>query len=238
MNNIGIIIQCRDFASRYPNKCVKNFFHGKTILDIIIDKFKHLGFKIIVNTTEDSYETIRITKEKKVNLFLRTYAFDDVLFWFTECAKLYELDGVFRVCADNPLIQLSLMYPIKAHAITEKYDYISFERAMQRHEGFFLEYISTNALEKANKKATIDREHVTKYIYEHPSDFNLKILPIPPELNKVDLRLTVDTKADFKIARLVYSFVGENHWLYVANWCYNQPEILKKMKENIKRNPK
>ena len=111
---------------------------------------------------------------------------------------------------------------------------------MQRHEGFFLEYISKEALCMSLNETTskYDLEHVTPYIIRHPEIFKQKILPIPPIMNKVFCRLTVDTEDDFKTAQTVYKRVGGNYWHRVMAYLQENPEIEKDMLKGMRLNKK
>lgn len=148
----------------------------------------------------------------------------DVLSRFCEVVRKYKLDGVIRVCADNPLIQLPLMYPVLsfagAYVYGGGYDYVAFDHCMQREEGFFVEYVSRHALIDSLHMVTSDyeREHVTPHIYNHPSAYRVKWLPIPPAIEAHDIRLTVDTEEDFKRAQKVYEKVGETHWFNIIDY--------------------
>ena len=137
-NNIGIVIQCRDYANRYNEKSVRPFHKGKSILEILIERFKHLPFKTVVATEAKSLKTIEICHKTKTSCYLGSE--DNVLKRMYETARVFGFDGIFRVCADSPFIQLPLLYPIKKWAETGKYDYVGYYKSMRRHEGFFLEY--------------------------------------------------------------------------------------------------
>jgi spore coat polysaccharide biosynthesis protein SpsF len=146
----------------------------------------------------------------------------DVLSRFCEVIEEYEPDGIIRVCADNPFIQLPLMFPVTAWI--EDNDYVAFDHCMGRKEGFWIEYVKSSALLDANNRAKTDydREHVTPFICRFPSIYNIKWLPIPPELKKYKIHLTVDTKKDFERAREVYYEVGEKHWYYIIDYFHNK----------------
>lgn len=235
MNNIGIIIQCRDYATRYSEKSVRPFHRGKSILEILIDRFKHFPYKTVVATEPKSLKTIEICHKTKTPYYLGSE--ENVLKRIYETACVFKFDGIFRVCADSPFIQLGLIYPIIKWSETGHYGYISFERSMRRHEGFYIEYVSMWALGNAYILTDIC-EHVTPYIIEHSEIYRQKILPIPWELDKWHLRLTVDTESDFVIARKVYKYVGEKHWFAILDWVLQHPEVYKAMQKNIRRNPK
>lgn len=235
---IAIIIQSRDRSTRYPYKSIMNFYNGKSILKIQIDRFKVLPFQIIVATDDNSPNTVRIAEKNNVEVFIGKT--DLVLDRFVDICKMYKLDGVFRVCGDNPFVQLALMYPVATWGLTGEYDYVAFENSMKRHEGLFLEYVSADALNSAcfSTIQPYDHEHVTPYIYERPNKYKLKLLPIPPIMDKIQIRLTVDTKSDFNIVQKLYKIIGEKYWGQIYEYLYFRPKILKEMRKNIKENEK
>jgi spore coat polysaccharide biosynthesis protein SpsF len=243
LTKIGVIIQCRDNSTRYEEKSVRPFFEGKSILEIIIEKFKVFDYPIVVATTKSSLKTIALCRMMGVECYPHAYADDNVAVRMFVTASFYGLDGFLRVCADNPFIDLGLMYPIVTWAETMNYDYVAFDNCMQRHEGFFLEYISKEALCQALNSvlSAYDDEHVTPYIIRHPEIFKQKILPIPPIMNKVFVRLTVDTEDDFKTAQEVYKNTykkGYCSWHRVIEYIKENPEIEKRMLEGMRISPK
>lgn len=179
-------------------------------------KFKHLPYKVIVTTTPNAPKTIKQAKEAGIDVMVGVEG--NVLTAFCDVVNKYEFDGVFRVCADNPFIQLPLMFPVEAWSNGN--DYVAFYNCMQRNEGFWVEYISAYALLDSDKHINMWREHVTPYIYYHQMKYKVKWLPIPELLNKYKIHLTVDTEGDFQTAQDVYKDVGEKHWHYIIDWFY------------------
>lgn len=236
---LAIAIQCRDRNTRLKHKSVRPFYKGKSILQIIIERFKIIGRKnIFVLTTKTSPKTIEQAKAMGVKVFIGDE--DDVHSRFCNFVTRYQPEGILRICADNPMVALGLSYPVEKWGVSKVYDYVSFEGAMQRHEGLFCEYVSESALmELKNKKLSkSDKEHVTKYIYEHPDEFNILSLPVPSIMNDLPIRLSVDTISDFKVAQKVYRVVGERYWMGIYEYLYNKPELLNIMKKNIEENQK
>lgn len=219
-------------------KSIIPFFEEKSILEIIIERFQIYDYPIIVATTKNSRKTMALAGLMGIPCYAGSE--EDVLGRIYEVVDIYNLDGILRVCADNPFVDLGLMYPIITWAETMNYDYIAFDNCMNRHEGFFLEYVSAYALNFAVIEADMstDHEHVTPYIIRHPELFKQKILPIPPIMNEVFIRLTVDTEDDFIIAQEVYKHIGGKHWHRVVEFLQEHPEIEKQMLEGMRLNPK
>jgi spore coat polysaccharide biosynthesis protein SpsF len=239
LNNskIIIIIQCRDNSRRFPKKSVRHFEEGKSILEIILDRLQYLPFEIVVTTSFDSPQTLKQAMKAKVYVDLGDEG--DVLHRFAKIVKDRDIDGVIRICADNPFVQPPLMYPVIVWA--QDNDYVSFFGAMQRHEGFWVEYISKKALLESDRiltKDDPDREHVARGIYSRPHMYKVKWLDIPDELNRYKLRLTVDTASDFFIAKKMWRMIGRQHWFNILGYAVSNPEMYNKMQENIEKNAK
>lgn len=236
---IAIAIQCRDKSTRMEDKSVRPFYKGKSILEIIINRLKTVGMrKIFVLTTYDSPKTVAIAKKLNVKIYKGDK--DNVLMRFHKFMLLWDVEGVIRICADNPFIALGLMYPIKVWGNSGKFDYVSYKGAMQRHEGLFCEYISAYAIhDMIGKDLTdYDRKHVTPYIYNN-TYYRTMNLEIPPLINnETRVRLTVDTIEDFKVAQDVYRGLGEKYWGNIYKWLENKKGIKQKMFDNIMRNLK
>ena len=238
MTKIGIIVQCRDLATRYKRKTVREFFQGESILGIIIDKLKTLNYQIVVATTDDSVETVGICNLKNVDYFIGSN--ENVAERLYKCAKKYNFYGFFRVCADNPFIQLSLLHRIEEH-IPEDYDYITYKDSMKRHEGFFVEYVKRTVLYDTitESKKWYDLEHVTPFVIRQPKRYKQKILRVPRLMDLTPIRLTVDTRSDFLNAQDVYKHTGYYYtWGDILEYIYENPALFKRMKKNIEENMK
>lgn len=93
------------------------------------------------------------------------------------------------------------------------YDYASFSLAdgtptILSHLGLFAEVIFKSTLERIEKTAASPRhrEHLTSHILDHPEMYRRRLLPLPACLATLqDLRLTVDTAADFAVCQELYA---------------------------------
>jgi spore coat polysaccharide biosynthesis protein SpsF len=89
-------------------------------------------------------------------------------------------------------------------------DYASntIERTYPR--GLDTEVVSAQALRTADREATepADREHVTRYVRRRPEQYQL--CSITGDVDRSDLRWTVDEEADLELARRIYEALGEN----------------------------
>ncbi len=84
-----------------------------------------------------------------------------------------------------------------------------------------------SALRKADRlaRSPLDREHVTRYLYSHPEKFSLRLMPAPAEIDREDVRLTVDIEEDWDHALAIYEALGPERldWQRIASLLDHQP---------------
>ena len=83
----------------------------------------------------------------------------------------------------------------------------------------------------ARARSQFDREHVTRYLYSHPEKFNLRLIPAPTEIDREDVRLTVDLDEDWDHALAIYEALGPERldWQRIARLLDHQPALRSRM---------
>ncbi len=213
MSKIGIIIQARTASTRLPSKVVLPFYQENSILDILLAKIrKHFSYPLVVATSLNPKDNLiqHICESHQVVCFRGDE--HNVLKRFVDCANRFEFTTVIRICADNPFLDMDFMQEIIDAHLTSKADYTSFCTSEQlpvikTHYGVFCELVELKALKQVlnNTSEQLYLEHVTNYIYTHPELFKLNLLPIPPFLEEVKMRLTLDSLEDWEILKLLYA---------------------------------
>ena len=231
--NIGIIIQARLGSTRLPRKILKEFYGVKTLLETVINNLQKTGAKIVVATSTNSNndELEQFLKERNVTVFRG--AEDDVLSRFIGAAEENNIDGIVRICSDNPFLDWHGVVALIEKAKTCDADYIGYRinntPSIKTHFGFWGEYVTLNALKRV--AATTDdkpaHEHVTIHIYTHPNEFKCEWIECPDFLQgRNDIRLTVDNIEDFENAQDVFKK------LYEANPDFGLEEVIKYIDEH------
>lgn len=245
---IHFIIQARLGSTRLPNKILLPFYRKECILSIIIDKLRQLpDAEIILATTDNERDSplADIAKSHQVKLYRGSES--DVLGRFIGAARRYGANKIIRVCSDNPFLDLESLRTLLQEGKRSDADYISFivngKPSIKTHFGFWAEFTTLDALEKvqATTQESIYHEHVTNYIYTHPDQFRIKWLKTPDILNgRNDIRLTIDTFQDFTDAQVIYEkYIMDNMTIEdLVAYLDKNPEIIDKMKEEIKLNSK
>jgi spore coat polysaccharide biosynthesis protein SpsF len=248
--NIGVILQARLGSTRLPGKILKKFYGDKTLLEIVISNLLNAGnAKIIVATSEnpsnDNLESF--LKERNITVFRGSE--DDVLSRFIGAAEANGVDGIVRVCSDNPFLDWHGVAALIEKANTSDADYIGYKinniPSIKTHFGFWGEYVTLAALKRV--AATTDdksaHEHVTIYIYTHPDEYKCEWIECPDFLQgRNDIRLTVDNPEDFENAQKAFAFLCEANPNFgledVVKYIDSNKDLQESMKKMIENNQK
>lgn len=210
--NIGIVIQARLGSTRLPGKILKPFHDGKPLIDVILDRLRQLeGVKIVVATTLNPADDPLVQHLNQRNKLVCRGSENDVLSRFILAAETYQIDGVIRICSDNPFIDLEGLRILADKARHSDADYIGFRinnlPSIKTHFGFWGEYATLNALKRVYSSTDDSQahEHVTIHLYTHPDTYRCEWIGCPDFIQgRDDIRLTVDTPEDFNNAQKVF----------------------------------
>ena len=227
--NIGIIIQARMGSTRLPRKILREFYNGMTLLETVINNLKRVeGAKIIVATSVNPNNDELVDFLLKRNILVFRGSEDDVLNRFIGAAEVNGVDGIIRICSDNPFLDWHGVADLIEKAKTSMADYIGYcinnTPSIRTHFGFWGEYVTLAALKRVNA-TTLEKmahEHVTIHIYTHPDEYKCEWIECPDYLQgRNDIRLTVDNEEDFINAQKVYTD------LCVANPDFGLEDVVK-----------
>jgi len=72
---------------------------------------------------------------------------------------------------------------------------------------------------------------VTRFIYSHPETFKIRLIPAPPQIDREDVRLTVDVPEDWDHALAIFEALGseEFDWQRIADLLDHQPTLRRRM---------
>nr|WP_314668619.1 glycosyl transferase family 2 [uncultured Porphyromonas sp.] len=248
-NHTGIIVQARLGSTRLPQKMSRRFYAEDTLLSYLLKRLLKSKYPVYVatSTAEADKEIVAIAEELGIPSFRGSE--QDVLQRFIDAASHFHLDKIIRVCADNPFISVEDLDLLGEMLDSGSDDYVCFKTSqgtptIKTHYGFWGEGVTLNSLKNVNEwsKEKQDHEHVTIYIYSHPTQFQIKERLIPIEIEQSQIRLTIDTIEDFSLAQsIVDSLVtqGESFSpLSIVRCVSTHPEWLSMMQTQIKKNTK
>jgi len=248
--NIGFIVQARTGSVRFPDKVIRKFYGGESILDIIIKKLKNFkDIPVIIATTTGSGDDIIVETaiNHKVDYFRGSE--DNVLERIIEAAGKFNIGHIIRICSDNVFLDPNGIEEIILKYRNNQADYLSYmlsdnRPSIKTHFGFWAEVVSLKALMKVAGMTSeeIYLQHVTNYIYEHPGEFEILFIKAPKVVyRRYDIRLTIDTEEDFYLQQSIYEkLVSEDQasMVDIVDYLDRNKSILEKMIHQIQLNRK
>ncbi len=249
MENIVFFIQARADSFRLPQKMLRTFCKGKTILQIIIERLViHFPLNKIYVLTTDTVkddELVKSISHYPVNIFRGEE--NKVLERFIAAGEYFEVEHIVRVCADNPFLDINYINQLLEMDMQEE-DYMSYSvlgvPVIKCHYGLFTERTRLSSLKRipAYTDSFYYYEHVTNFMYENDNLFKCKLVDISAEMIVLEkVRLTVDTANDFENTRFIYnkleyplSFTSSD----IVKILERYPEIRQLMYNEIQLNTK
>ncbi len=238
-------------STRLPGKILKPFYGSKTLLETLLDTLHNIyDIPVIVATSlnRNDDQLYKFLIDKGENVFRGSES--DVLNRFIKTAETFNLDGIVRICSDNPFLSRDGIINLIDKAKVSSADYIGYrinnKPSILTHFGFWGEYVRLSALKHVaaiTDKDSPAHEHVTYHVYNNPQLFSCEWIDCPDFLQgRKDIRLTIDTIDDFKNAAVVYAEmkrINGGFSLYdVVEFLDNHRDIKESMIEKIQENQK
>ena len=234
---IGVIIQARMGSTRLPGKILKTLFNNETVLDVLIKRLKLSKQidEIIIATTPKEENSVIIDKAKAHNISFFIGDENNVLKRYYDTAKQFKINLIVRITSDCPFTDPKIIDDMIHFYLSSNYDYIrNVDGKTNFPIGVDVEIFSFKILEKIYQLAESEeeKEHVTKYILNHPEQYSIFSYNDRSIKLIYNLRLTVDYEEDLLVCRKVFKKLRENNKsidfsLYdVINIVENNPEIM------------
>ena len=223
------IVQARMGSTRLPGKVLQDLA-GETMLARVVRRLRHTSRidEVLVATTDHAIDDAIVDECRTLPVQVSRGDQEDVLDRYFKAAQFASADVVVRITSDCPLIDPGITDKTITKFLDELPDYASntIERTYPR--GLDTEVMSFSALSRAWQKAQrpYEREHVTPYLLEHPSEFRL--VSVTGDRDYSSHRWTVDTPEDLLFAQTVYDrlkVAGMFSWRDVLDLLDGQPEI-------------
>jgi len=218
-------------SRRLPGKalaCVA----GQPMLALILDRLLPSQYidQLVVATTQLSQDQAIVDIANDMGVACFRGSEEDCLDRYYHAAAQFKADVVIRLTGDNPLIDAAFVdWVVRQYLIAEvHYDYVNTSLSKTFPVGLSVEVfpfdiLSTIWQEDTNKRW---REHVTPFIYEHPSRFRILNLASPQDYSF--MRWTVDTPEDLEFVRAVYERLGPDDqfsWRDVLTLLDREPAL-------------
>jgi spore coat polysaccharide biosynthesis protein SpsF len=163
----------------------------------------------------------------------------DLLARYEAALEQYPAHSIVRIGADSPFVDPVLVDRLVNTADEHpECDYIGYCRADGRPTllssvGMFAEWCRSDALRRAARQATstVDRQQPTRYLFSHPEEFTVRLIPAPAGLDRDDVRLAVESEEDWEHAQTIYEALGPDalDWQRIAGLLEQQPALRSRM---------
>jgi spore coat polysaccharide biosynthesis protein SpsF len=199
---ISLFVQARMDSSRFPRKMTAEL-GGTRLVEWVFHRVKLArnidNICLLTSTRPDNKALVSIASAHGIDHFIGDES--DVASRFTEAAKIWPAANYIRVCADNPLICPREIDRLVEFHTAGNFDYSFNHTPMLGNnyaDGFGAEIFSSQMMKKiASSSLNLDeREHVTRYFWNHRKDLKFGILPAPTKLSHPNLSFDVDTAED------------------------------------------
>ncbi len=206
------LIQARLGSTRLPLKGLLHF-RGEPLINWVVKRVRRseLLDGLVAALPDNPGDDILAEHLRGLGVDVFRGPENDVLARFHLAAQAFGATHVVRVCADNPLVWgEEIDHLIRAfHKLgggDDLYVYNHIPLNNRYPDGLGAEMISAALLQTLHEKAGLPahREHCLLYIRDHAENFRIHTFDPPnPALRRPEIKLDVDTPADFlALARL------------------------------------
>ena len=206
--NSAAIVTVRALSTRLEKKCFQKLYKNLSMIEIVIERAKKIGFKVIVatslNTSDDEIELVA----NKLNVEVFRGSLLNKIHRWNACFEKYKLDYCILVDADDPTFSFSIMQKAMNKLIEDNNELI--RGSTELLPGLITFGLSANGMKKlyyTAKNPKTDTDVIDIFL----SRANLSESYISPEDEyeyNADIRLTVDYKEDLKFYQAVYNKVS------------------------------
>jgi spore coat polysaccharide biosynthesis protein SpsF len=212
---------------------------GRSVLELIVRRVTDCQRVDAVVVAAGRADARRVAQLVPPDVPVVTCQSGDMLRTFVTTATQYEAGAVVRVRANYPFIDPFLIDRLATTA--EEYsacDYITYcsqdgRPALRATLGLFGQWCSAAALRTADAEAVSaeDRRDPLRYIASHPERFRFRLMHVPRELDRDDVRLCIHREEDWEFAQTIYDALGPERldWQEIAGLLVANPDLRRRM---------
>lgn len=199
MDDTRVFVQARTSSSRFPGKVLAPFL-GRPIIRHVVERLSQAvpRDRIVVATSTDASDDPLAAYATGLGVAVFRGPLENVFLRFRESLSSFPCGWFFRVCADSPLLDPSLVNRM----LSERARDVDLVTNIQRRtfpRGQSLELVNSATFAEIDPGTLSEeeQEHATKVFYTHPERYRIvNIVSANPKL--AEQSLAVDTIEDLR----------------------------------------
>lgn len=197
---VSAFIQARMSSVRFPGKVLAPFQGRPLIVHVVTQVNSILPMdRIVVATSGERSDDPLVCYAQSLGLAVFRGSLNNVVERFQGCLKEHSCDWFFRICADSPLLDSSLLEKMLVFAAKEDLDLVTnvFPRTFPKGQSLEMLRSSTFAQLESEALSLDEREHATQIYYTHPERFRI-LNVVCEEPGRSTQSLAIDTPEDLR----------------------------------------
>jgi spore coat polysaccharide biosynthesis protein SpsF len=237
LKTLGIVEAC--FRSPAARSKASRKLGGKSVLEWVVRRAtdcQQLSGVIVVIFDDPESQFLSKLVPADVPVYAARKA--DALGCLAAALGEYPAESAVRLGTAYPFVDPMLIDRLVIAAeVRDQWDYVGYcsrdgRPAILSPTGMYAEWFRAEALRRAARRAreALDREQPTRYLYSHPDKFRVRLIPVPEQIDREDVRLRVDMEEDFDHAVAIFEALGpELDYQRIANLLHHQPALRSRM---------
>ncbi|APB34508.1 putative acylneuraminate cytidylyltransferase CMP-KDO synthetase-like protein [Gloeomargarita lithophora Alchichica-D10] len=220
-------IEARMTSSRLPGKVLLPA-QGKPMLYHLVNRLKAVPSirEIILATTINATDDVLIDFARQENILHYRGSEEDVMSRVIGAAETARADVIVEITGDCPIIDPDLVEQTIQMYLHHEAAYVSNTHISSYPGGMDTQVFSLESLKRSATMTddSLDHEHVSLHMRNHPEIFSHIHLIAPPSLHWPNLGLTLDEQADYILLKRIIETLSPKNPLFS---CLDTIQLLK-----------
>jgi spore coat polysaccharide biosynthesis protein SpsF len=220
-------IEARMTSSRLPGKVLLQAA-GKPMLEHLVNRLRAVPSLngIVLATTINKIDDVLEEFSNRMGIGCYRGSENDVMNRVIGAAESVAADVVVEITGDCPIIDPQIVEQTIRLFIANQSDYVSNGLIRSYPDGMDTQVLWLETLKRSATMTddTLDHEHVTLHIRNHPEIFSQLHLVAPPETHWPELGLTLDEVNDYELLKKIIEYFEPTNPLFS---CRDVVELLK-----------
>lgn len=220
---VGFFITARLKSSRLPEKALLDL-NGRNVTERIIDRCKRVKGvdRVVLCTSYNPQDLPLLEIAKKENIYCFTGSEDDVLLRLLRAARLFKLDYIIGITADNPMFSIEHAEALINEVNESNCDYVKYSGLPLGAAPYIMKVAAFEVINRLKEDG--ETEFWPEYFREEL--FDIKEIEVSEEYKRPDFRLTIDYPEDYELMKTLYERVNFEEYLSLEDaikWLDSNP---------------